>query len=89
MIDNIKIALSRFNGHFDNCEFQGKSYNTEVYRLYNHEGKEKMVSLSLRYNPQKRTLAIERSIRTWYLDCFSLLDLTKDTANIAFSTIAA
>ena len=81
--------MSKFNGHFDNCEFQGNNYDTKTYRLYNHEGKEKLIYLLLKYNPSKKILIIERSIRKWYLGGFSLLDLTKETANRAFSKIAA
>ena len=84
MIDNVKIKLSRFNKDLagnPNLEFHGKSYSSEVYRLYNHEGKEKGIYLLLKYNPQKQVLKIENSIRKWFLGGFSLLDLTKKTAN--------
>ncbi|MDN0050975.1 hypothetical protein QVO10_16645 [Bacteroides gallinaceum] len=91
MIDNVKIKLSRFNKDLagnPNLEFHGKSYSSEVYRLYNHEGKEKGIYLLLKYNPQKQVLKIENSIRKWFLGGFSLLDLTKKTANKAFEKIA-
>lgn len=91
MIDNIKITLRRFKGNLSenpNLEPQGYSFKSEVYRLYNHEGKEKEVYLLLKYNHEKQELVIKNSIRKWYLGGFSLLDLTEKTANKAFSKIA-
>jgi len=91
MIDNIRITLRRFKGNLSEntrLKRQGKSYNSEVYRLYNHEGEDKEVYLLLKYNSEKQVLVIENSIRKWYLGGFSLLDLTEKTANKAFSKIA-
>lgn len=88
MIDNIKITFRKFKGHFRNCELQGKSYNSEVYRLYNHEGAEKEIYLLLKYKPKKQELVIENSIRKWHLGGFSLLDLTEKSANKAFLKIS-
>jgi hypothetical protein len=88
MIDNIKITLRKFKGHFRNCELQGKSYNSEIYRLYNHEGEEKEIYLLLKYKAQKQELVIENSIRKWHFGGFSLLDLTEKSANKAFSKIS-
>lgn len=88
MIDNIKITLRGFNGHFNNCELKGKSYKSEVYRLYNYEGKSKEVYLLLKYKPEKKELTIENSIRKWFLGGFSLLDLREKTADKAFSKIS-
>ena len=91
MIDNIRITLRRFKGNLSQntrLKRQGKSYNSEVYRLYNHEGEDKEVYLLLKYNSEKQVLVIENSIRKWYLGGFSLLDLTEKTANKAFSKIA-
>jgi len=91
MIDNIKITLRKFKGNLSenpNLESQGYSFKSEVYRLYNHEGKEKEVYLLLKYNPYKQELIIKNSIRKWYLGGFSLLDLTEKTANKAFSKIS-
>lgn len=91
MIDNIKITLRNFKMNLTdnpNLEPQGQSYNSEVYRLYNHEGKDKEIYLLLKYNPEKEELRIENSIRKWHLGGFSLLDLTEKSANIAFEKIS-
>lgn len=91
MIDNIKITLRKFKSDLSrnsNLEFHGKSFGSEVYRLYNHEGKDKEIYLLLKYNPEKQILKIENSIRKWYFGGFSLLDLTKKSANNAFEKIA-
>ncbi len=91
MIDNIKITLRKFKGNLSenpNLESQGHSFKSEVYRLYNYEGKEKEVYLLLKYNPDKQELVIKNSIRKWYLGGFSLWDLTEKTANKAFSKIS-
>lgn len=91
MIDNIKITLRKFKGNLSenpNLESQGHLFKSEVYRLYNYEGKEKEVYLLLKYNSDKQELIIKNSIRKWYLGGFSLLDLTEKTANKAFSKIS-
>lgn len=88
MIDNIKITLKNFRGHFDNCESKGVNYKSEVYRLYNFEGKDKEIYLLLKYKPETKVLTIERSIRKWYLGGFSLLDLTKNTATTTILKIS-
>ncbi|GAB6010084.1 hypothetical protein [Dysgonomonas reticulitermitis] len=91
MIDNIKITLRKFRGDLSEnpkLELRGKSYKSEVYRLYNHEGEDKDVYLLIKHNRKDGVLKIENSIRKWYLGGFSLLDLTEKTANKAFSKIA-
>jgi len=91
MIDNIKITLRKFKGNLSEnpkLELKGKSYKSEVYRLYNHEGRDKDVYLLIKHNREDGVLKIENSIRKWYLGGFSLLDLTEKTANKAFSKIA-
>lgn len=91
MIDNIKITLRKFKGNLSdnpNLEAHGKSFGSEIYRLYNHEGKDKEIYLLLKYNPDKQVLIIENSIRKWYLGGFSLLDLTEKSANRAFEKIS-
>ena len=91
MIDNIKITLRKFKGNLSdnpNLESHGQSFGSEIYRLYNHEGKDKDIYLLLKYNPKKQVLKIENSIRKWYLGGFSLLDLTEKTATKAFGKIS-
>lgn len=91
MIDNIRITLRRFKGNLsDNpsLESHGKSFGSEIYRLYNHEDKDKEIYLLLKYNPEKHVLKIENSIRKWHLGGFSLLDLTEKTATKAFEKIS-
>ena len=65
MIDNIKITLRNFKMNLadnPNLEPQGQSYNSKIYRLYNHEGKNKEIYLLLKYNPENQVLKIENSI---------------------------
>ena len=91
MIDNIKITLRKFKGNLSdnpNLESHGKSFGSEIYRLYNHEGEDKEIYLLLKYNPEKQVLKIENSIRKWHLGGFSLLDLTEKSANRAFEKIS-
>ncbi len=91
MIDNIKITLRNFKMNLadnPNLEPQGQSYNSKIYRLYNHEGENKEIYLLLKYNPENQVLKIENSIRKWYLGGFSLLDLTEKSANRAFEKIS-
>lgn len=91
MIDNINITLRKFKGNLSenpNLELQGCSFKSEVYRLYNYEGKDKDVYLLIKHNREDGVLKIENSIRKWYLGGFSLLDLTEKTANKAFFKIA-
>ena len=91
MIDNISICLKNFEGvedNFKNCDYQGMSYKTKVYRLYNHEGKDKKIYLLVKYNKEKKTLSIDNSIRKWLLGGFFLLDLTEKRANDAFERLA-
>ncbi|WP_026627041.1 hypothetical protein [Dysgonomonas capnocytophagoides] len=91
MIDNIKITLRKFKGNLSGnkkLEPIGKSYKSEVYKLYNHEGRDKDVYLLIKHNAEDGILKIENSIRKWYLGGFTLLDLTERTANKAFSEIA-
>lgn len=91
MIDNIKITLRKFKGNLSdnpNLESHGKSFGSEIYRLYNQEGEDKEIYLLLKYNPDKQVLKIENSVRKWHLGGFSLLDLTEKSANRAFEKIS-
>lgn len=66
MIDNIKITLRKFKGNLSdnpNLESHGKSFGSEIYRLYNQEGEDKEIYLLLKYNPDKQVLKIENSVR--------------------------
>ena len=91
MIDNIKVKISnldkglRSNKHL--C-FQGVSFKSEVYRLYNCEGREDGAYLLLKYNREPHTLTMENSIRKWFYGRYSIKDLDRSDFIKAYNKIA-
>lgn len=75
MIDNIKITLRDFSGNLDNCKYIKEGKYDYFYFLSNSDSS-KAARLLVRKNKVNGSLVISRSIRKWYFNKGSLLDLT-------------
>lgn len=75
MIDNIKITLADFSGNFNKCVFLTEGEYDDFYMLPSH-GNLSPSALFIRQNRETKKVVIVRSIRKWYYNKGTLLDLT-------------
>ena len=75
MIDNIKITLRNFSGNLDNCKYINEGKYDYFYFLPSSDSS-KAAKLLVRKNKVNGNLVISRSVRKWYFNKGSLLDLT-------------
>lgn len=87
MIDNIKITLNDFSGNFNKCDYIGEGKYDNLYMLPSH-GISKSSKLFVRQNRKTKKVVITRSIRKWYFNKGSLLDLTKQSFTKAIKRLA-
>lgn len=87
MIDNIKITLTNFSGNFNKCDYIGEGKYDSLYTLPSH-GISKSTKLFVRQNRNTKKVVITRSIRKWYFNKGSLLDLTEHSFTKAMRRLA-
>lgn len=87
MIDNMKITLTNFSGNFDKCQYVGEGKYDSFYVLPSH-GISKSAKLFVRQNRNTKKVIITRSLRKWYFNKGSLLDLTKQSFTKAIKRLA-
>ena len=75
MIDNVKITLRNFSGNLDNCKYIKEGKYDYFYFLSSSDSS-KAARLLVRKNKVTGNLVISRSVRKWYFNNGSLLDLT-------------
>jgi len=87
MIDNVKITLTNFSGNFDNCRYIGEGKYDSFYSLPTH-GISKSTKLFVKQSRTTGKVVISRSIRKWYFNKGSLLDLTAKSFSKAMRLLA-
>lgn len=87
MIDNVKITLTNFSGNFNTCQYIGEGKYDSFYTLPSH-GISKSTKLFVRQNRNTKKVVITRSIRKWYFNKGSLLDLTEQSFTKAIKRLA-
>lgn len=75
MTDNIKLRLDGFTGNFEKCRYIGEGKYGSMYLLPSRS-KLNPSSLFVYQNRETQSVTICRSIRKWYYNKWTLLDLT-------------
>lgn len=86
MIDNIKITLNNFSGNFINCDYAGEEKYDRLYTLSN---KNKSYKLYVKQNKNTGKVVITRSLRKWFFNKGSLLDLNLSSLKKSMKMIAS
>ncbi len=87
MTDNMKIMLVGFTGNFDKCRYIREGKYGSMYLLPSHS-KLKQSPLFVYQDRETQSVTIYRSIRKWYYNKWTLLDLTSSAFTKAMECLA-